>query len=78
MGLWHSLFGAQHEKDIRAMEPLVGEIAGHEDAYTKLTDEEIKGKTVEFRTRLGNGATLDELLPEAFALVREAGKRKLG
>jgi len=78
MGLWNSLFGAQHEKDIRAMEPLVVEIAGYEEAYAKLTDDEIKGKTVEFRARLGNGATLDELLPEAFALVREAGKRTLG
>jgi preprotein translocase subunit SecA len=78
MGLWNSLFGAQHEKDIRAIEPLVKTIASFEPEFSKLTDDEIKGKTVEFRARLGNGVTLDELLPEAFALVREAGKRTLG
>lgn len=78
MGLWNSLFGAQHEKDIRAMEPLVQTIASFEGEFEKLSDQEIQGKTAEFKARLGNGATLDDLLPEAFALVREAGKRTLG
>jgi preprotein translocase subunit SecA len=78
MGLWTSLFGAQHEKDIQAMKPVVEKIASFEPAFEKFTQEEFQKKTQEFRARLGKGESLDDLLPEAFALVREAGKRTLG
>ena len=72
------LFGSKHERDIRKIKPLVDVINSHEPAVKKLTNEEIRAKTTEFRSRIEKGEPLDSLLPEAFALVREASVRTLG
>ena len=65
-------------KEIKAFRGRVGEINYLEDEISQLSDEELRGKTAEFRERLSNGETLDELMPEAFAVVREASKRTIG
>ena len=72
------LLGDANERKIKAVRPLLHKINSLEAEMIGLTDEQLKGKTVEFRERLAKGATLDDLLPEAFATVREAGKRVLG
>src|SRR6476469_4068260 len=69
------VIGTQNEREIKRLRPLVGEIGALEPSIKALSDDQLRGKTVEFRTRLANGETLDDLLPEAFAVVREAGKR---
>src|SRR3954470_371531 len=71
------VIGTQNERDLKKLRPLVGEVNAFEPAIQNLTDEQLKGKTAEFRARLANGETLDDLLPEAFAVVREAGRRVL-
>ena len=71
------IFGSKYERDLKAAQPLVQEISDLEPSFSKLTDSELTGKTSEFKQRLANGETLDDLLPEAFAAVREAGKRVL-
>jgi preprotein translocase subunit SecA len=71
------VFGTQNEREIKAMRPLIAAINDLEPQIQALTDQELAGKTAEFRERLANGATLDELLPGAFAVVREAGRRTL-
>ena len=65
-------------KEIKAFRGRVGEINYLEDEISQLSDEELRGKTAEFRERLSNSETLDELMPEAFAVVREASKRTIG
>ncbi len=65
-------------KEIKAFRGRVGEINYLEDEISQLSDEELRGKTAEFRGRISNGETLDELMPEAFAVVREASKRTIG
>ncbi|MDD5894043.1 MAG: preprotein translocase subunit SecA [Coriobacteriaceae bacterium] len=65
-------------KEIKAFRGRVGEINYLEDEISQLSDEELRSKTAEFRERLSNGETLDELMPEAFAVVREASKRTIG
>ena len=72
------LFKSYSEKEVKKIRPLVNKINGLEDEISKLTDKELKGKTDEFKKRLKKGETLDDLLPEAFAVVREASKRVLG
>ncbi len=62
------VFGTQHDRDIKRLQPFVGEINEFEDSISKLTDEEIKAKSTEFRSRLADGETLDDILPEAFAV----------
>ncbi len=71
------LFGSSNERQIRRMRTAVGQINDLEPAMEALSDEELRGKTEAFRRRLVDGATLDELLPEAFAACREAGRRFL-
>src|SRR4051794_32926825 len=71
------VIGTQNERDLKRLRPVVESINALEDSVTGLTDEELRGKTVEFRQRLASGETLDDLLPEAFAVVREAGRRVL-
>ena len=71
------LFGNSNERQIRRMRPIVAAINQLEPAMQALTDEQLQGKTGEFRRRLAEGETLDELLPEAFAACREAGRRFL-
>src|SRR5687768_6833448 len=71
------VIGTQNEREIKRLRPLVAEINALEPAIKPLTDEQLRAKTTEFRQRLADGATLDDLLPEAFAVVREAGRRVL-
>jgi preprotein translocase subunit SecA len=71
------VFGTSHEREIRRLRPKVEAINALEPAMLKLTDAELKAKTAEFKTKLDNGATLDDLLVPAFAACREAGKRAL-
>ena len=71
------VFGTSHEREIRKLRPQVEAINALEASIAKLTDAELKGKTPELKEKLDNGATLDDLLPEAFAVCREAGKRIL-
>ncbi|RJP46309.1 MAG: preprotein translocase subunit SecA, partial [Anaerolineaceae bacterium] len=72
------LFGGDaHKRTMEALFPLVDEINALEPEFEKLTDEELRAKTDEFRQRLENGESLDDLLNEAFAIVREAAKRTI-
>src|SRR3954453_10004549 len=71
------VIGTQNERDLKKIRPVVEQVNAFEPAIQNLTDEQLKGKTAEFRARLANGETLDDLLPEAFAVVREAGRRVL-
>ncbi len=71
------LFGTSHEREIKKLRPRVEAINGFEPVISKLSDAELKAKTAEFKQKLENGATLDDILHEAFAVAREAGKRSL-
>ncbi len=72
------LFGSRNERILKQLWPVAEQINALEESIRQLSDQELAGKTGEFRQRLENGATLDELLPEAFAVVREASRRVLG
>ena len=78
MGLVNKLFGTYSEREIKAIWPIVHRIEAMEEEYKALTDAQLQAKTVEFKERLQNGETLDDILPEAFATVREASDRVLG
>ena len=78
MGLISKIFGTYSEREVKRVIPLVDKINGLEPEIQKLTDAELKAKTVEFKERLEKGEVLDDILPEAFAVVREASKRVLG
>ena len=78
MGLFSKIFGTYSEKEVKKVMPIVDKINGLEPEISKLSDEELTGKTQEFKKRLNEGETLDDILPEAFAVVREASKRVLG
>jgi preprotein translocase subunit SecA len=71
------VIGTQNERDLKRLRPLVGEINAFEPQIQALSDDELRAKTAEFRARLQEGETLDDLMVEAFAVVREAGKRVL-
>src|ERR671919_742451 len=71
------VIGTQNERELKRLRPLVAEINALEPSVQPLTDEQLRAKTTEFRTRLTDGAALDDLLPEVFAVVREAGRRVL-
>ncbi|MBQ2929186.1 MAG: preprotein translocase subunit SecA [Clostridia bacterium] len=72
------LLGNSNEAEVKKLSKIVDEIEALEDSYKQLTDEQLRGKTAEFRARLQNGETEDDILPEAFATVREAAWRILG
>lgn len=72
------IMGTQNDRELKALQPIVDKINSFEPAISALRDDELTHKTNEFRERLSNDETLDDILPEAFAVVREAGKRKLG
>ncbi len=78
MSIFSALFPDQNEKIIKNMQPIIDEINGFEKEYKELSPEALKDKTGDFKNRLLNGATLDEILPEAFAAVRESASRILG
>ena len=78
MGLLTKLFGTRSERELKKIYPLVDKILALEEEYKNLSEEELRGKTEVFKGRLAQGETLDDLLPEAFAAIREAADRVLG
>ena len=78
MGFLEKLFGTHSQNELKRIYPIVDHIEALEPEMQKLSDEELRDKTREFKERLGNGETLDDILPEAFATVREAASRTLG
>ena len=78
MNILKKLFGSSSAKELKAIYPIVDKIEALDAEYSKLTDEQLKAKTPEFKERLRNGETLDDILPEAFATCREAAWRVLG
>ncbi len=78
MGIFKKIFGNYSEKEVKRVMPQVEKINSLEAEISNLTDAELKAKTAEFKVKVQDGETLDELLPEAFAVVREASKRVLG
>ena len=77
MSLLTKIFGASGEKEVKKLLPLVERINELEKDFSGLSDQDLKNKTEAFKLRLSNGEILDDLLPEAFAAVREAAKRTL-
>ena len=78
MGVLDKIFGSKNQKILKKVQPLVRAINGLEEDYSRLQDEDLKSKRNEFIKRHSEGESLDELLPEAFAVVREVSKRQLG
>ena len=78
MGLFTKMFGTRSEREVKKLAPTVDKVMALEEPYKKLSDDELRAKTQEFKTRLAGGETLDDLLPEAFATIREAASRVLG
>jgi len=78
MGIFSKIFKSYSEKEVNRVMPIVDKINALEETISKLTDTELKNKTNEFKKQLKNGSSLDDILPEAFAVVREASKRVLG
>ena len=78
MGFLEKIFGNYSEKELKKIKPIVDKIESYDSAMQALTDEELKAKTSEFKRRFKDGETLDQLLPEAFAAVREAAWRVRG
>lgn len=78
MGILRKIFGSSNDREIKRLSKIADRIEALEPSMKALTDEQLRGKTAEFKQRLSNGESLDELLPEAFAAVREASVRVLG
>ncbi len=78
MNMIEKLFGTRSAREVKKIQPLVDEILAREDEYKALSDEALRAKTAEFKSRLQAGETLDDILPDAFATVREAADRVLG
>ena len=78
MGLFNKIFGSYSDRELKRIYPIADAIERLDSEYSKLSDDELRAKTDEFKTRLGKGETLDDILPEAFAAVREAAWRVLG
>ncbi|MBQ7950950.1 MAG: preprotein translocase subunit SecA, partial [Clostridia bacterium] len=76
--LIEKIIGTYSQRELKRIQPLVDKVLSYEEEYSKLTDDELKAKTPEFISRLGEGETLDDILPEAFATVREASWRVIG
>ncbi|MCE9541108.1 hypothetical protein K8R03_00940 [Candidatus Kaiserbacteria bacterium] len=78
MAFWNAFFGDENAAALKRAEPIVAKVNALEPEFTALTDEALKGKTLEFKERLAKGESLDDVAPEAFAAVREASRRTLG
>ena len=78
MGLIQKIFGTYSQRELKSIYPIADQIEALEEEYRALTDEQLQAKTPEFKQRLQQGETLDDILPEAFAAVREAADRVLG
>ena len=72
------IFGTHSERELKRIYPIADKVESYRDQMMSLSDEELQGKTKEFKNRLENGETLDDILPEAYATVREAARRVLG
>lgn len=77
MGLLRAMFGNYSEKEIKRIRPILDKVLSYEEEYKALSDSELRAKTDEFKDRINNGETLDQLLPEVFAVCREAADRVL-
>src|SRR5512135_1607138 len=72
------IFGTQNDRDLKKLQPFVAAVNETEPRIQNLTDAELRAKTAEFKEKLGQGATLDDILVEAFAVAREAARRRVG
>ena len=77
-GLLEKIFGTHSSHELKKIYPIADKVMALEDEYRKLTDEQLRGKTAEFKERYQNGEDLDKLLPEAFATMREAIRPRTG
>ena len=78
MGLFTKIFGSYTDRELKRIYPIVDKIEALDESFSKLSDDELRAKTPEFKARLADGETLDDILPEAFATAREAAWRVLG
>ena len=78
MGIFNKLFGSYSDRELKRIYPIADKIEALSDEYAAKSDEELRAKTDEFKQRLAEGETLDDILPEAYATVREAAWRVLG
>lgn len=78
MSLLDKVFGTYSDREIKKIRPIMEKVLSMDSAMQKLTDEELRAKTAEFKARVAGGESLDDILPEAFAVVREAADRVLG
>ena len=78
MSVITKIFGTHSERELKRIYPIVDKVESYRDGMMQLSDEELKAKTKEYKDRLAKGETLDDLLPEAYATVREAARRVLG
>jgi preprotein translocase subunit SecA len=78
MGIFDKIFGTYSEREVKRILPIVDKVEAFDEVMQKLSDDELRDKTKEFKQRLNDGETLDDILPEAFAVVREASSRVLG
>ena len=78
MGFMEKIFGDLNEKEVKRIGKIVDKVEALDEQMQALSDEELRGKTAEFRQRIADGETLDDLLPEAFAVCREGAWRSLG
>ena len=78
MGFLDKFFGSRSQREIKKIQPIADKVLSLETEYKALSDEALKAKTAEFKQRYADGETLDDLLPEAFAAIREASDRVLG
>ena len=77
MGLMEKIFGDLNTKEVKKLEKIADSVIALEDSMSVLTDDELRGKTAEFKERIANGETLDDILPEAFAVCREGTRNHL-
>ena len=77
MSIIEKVFGTHSDRELKRIEPIVKKIESYRDEMGKLTDEELRGRTAEFKRRVAEGESLDNILPEAYAVVREGAKRVL-
>ena len=77
MSIIEKVFGTHSDRELKRIEPIVKKIEGYRDEMIGLTDEELRGKTAEFKKRVAEGTSLDDILPEAYAVVREGARRVL-
>ena len=78
MGLFSKMFGSYSDRELKSIYPIADKIEALAAEYEAMSDAQLQAKTPEFKARLANGETLDDILPEAFATVREASRRVLG